>query len=47
MTLNEYLIDTCHGCKKCLYCEAELSLQKRLCTCDKTIKPGKKTELMK
>ncbi len=42
MTLNEYLIGTCLGCKKCLYCGAELSLRKRLCKCDKTIKPGKK-----
>ena len=42
MTLNKYLIGTCLGCKKCLYCGAELSLRKRLCKCDKTIKPGKK-----
>ncbi|CAG8583132.1 14735_t:CDS:2 [Rhizophagus irregularis] len=41
MTHNEYLIGTCFSCKKCLYCGAELSIQKKMCLCDKTIKPHK------
>src|SRR4051794_33926147 len=41
MTLKQYLIGTCLGCKKCLYCGCELSIRKRMCLCDKTIKPGK------
>ena len=41
MTLKQYLIGTCLGCKKCLYCGSELSIQKRMCLCDKTVKPGK------
>src|SRR5436190_10898221 len=41
MTLKEYLIGTCLGCKKCLYCGDELSIRKRICSCNKTIKPGK------
>src|SRR3954452_10560498 len=41
MTLKQYLIGTCLGCKKCLYCGSELSIRKRMCLCDKTIKPGK------
>ncbi len=42
MTLKEYLIGTCLGCKKCLYCGNELSIRKRMCLCDKTIKSSKK-----
>jgi hypothetical protein len=42
MTLKEYFIGTCLGCKKCLYCGDELSIRKRMCSCDKTIKPSKK-----
>lgn len=38
----EYSIGTCLGCKKCLYCENELSIQKKTCLCNKTIKPNKK-----
>lgn len=41
MSLNEYLIGTCLGCKKCLYCGTELSIRKRMCSCNKTIKPSK------
>src|SRR5919205_998961 len=41
MTLTEYLIGTCLGCKKCLYCGVALSIRKRTCLCDKTIKPSK------
>jgi hypothetical protein len=41
MTLKQYLIGTCLGCKKCLYCGIELSIRKRMCLCDKTVKPGK------
>ena len=41
MTLIEYLIGTCLRCKKCLYCGDELSIRKRMCSCDKTIKPSK------
>jgi hypothetical protein len=41
MTLTEYLIGTCLGCKKCLYCGDALSIRKRMCSCDKTIKPNK------
>ena len=41
MALIEYLIGTCLGCKKCLYCGDKLSIRKRMCSCDKTIKPGK------
>jgi hypothetical protein len=41
MTPIEYLIGTCLGCKKCLYCADELSIRKKMCSCDKTIKPGK------
>src|SRR5881275_3088955 len=41
MTLKEYLIGTCLGCKKCLYCGDELSIRKKMCSCDKTIKPSK------
>ena len=41
MTLKEYLIGTCLGCKKCLYCGSELSIRKRMCSCNKTVKPGK------
>ncbi len=42
MTLTQYLIGTCLGCKKCLYCGSELSIRKKMCTCNKTIKPSKK-----
>jgi hypothetical protein len=38
----EYLIGTCLGCKKCLYCGIELSTRKKTCLCNKTIKPSKK-----
>ncbi len=41
MTLNKYLIGTCLGCKKCLYCGVEFSIRKKMCSCDKTIKPNK------
>ncbi|GES79400.1 hypothetical protein GLOIN_2v1870151 [Rhizophagus clarus] len=41
----EYSIDICFGCKKCLYCENVLSIQKKTCLYNKTIKPNKKTEL--
>ncbi|RGB34807.1 hypothetical protein C1646_668243 [Rhizophagus diaphanus] len=48
MSHNEYLIGTCFSCKKCLYCGAELSIQKKMYSCDKTIKPHTKiTELIK
>lgn len=40
-TQKQYLIGTCLGCKKCLYCGAELSIRKKACSCDKTIKPCK------
>lgn len=40
-TQKQYLIGTCLGCKRCLYCGAELSIRKRACSCDKTIKPSK------
>ncbi|UZO13690.1 uncharacterized protein OCT59_005184 [Rhizophagus irregularis] len=40
MTFQEYLIGTCLSCKKCLYCGVEFSIQKKMCTCDKTIKPN-------
>jgi len=40
MTSQEYLIGTCLGCKKCLYCGVELSIRKKTCTCNKTIKPS-------
>ena len=42
MTFKEYLIGTCFGCKKCLYCGVELSIRKKLCSCDKTVKPNTK-----
>ncbi len=42
MTFQEYLIGTCLGCKKCLYCGVELSIRKKMCVCDKTIKPNTK-----
>lgn len=42
MTFQEYLIGTCLSCKKCLYCGVEFSIQKKMCTCDKTIKPSTK-----
>jgi hypothetical protein len=38
---TQYLIGTCLGCKKCLYCGVELSRRKRTCSCDKNIKPNK------
>ncbi|GES90559.1 hypothetical protein GLOIN_2v1479040 [Rhizophagus clarus] len=40
----EYSIDTCLGYKKCLYCGNELSIQKKTCLCNKTIKPNKKNQ---
>ena len=40
-TKAQYLIGTCFGCKKCLYCGVELSMRKRACSCDKNIKPSK------
>jgi hypothetical protein len=45
----EYLIGTCLGCKKCLYCGSELSIRKKTCLCNKTIKPNKnnRTERVK
>ncbi len=39
---KQYLIGTCLGCKKCLYCGTELSIRKKACSCDKTVKPSKK-----
>ena len=42
MTFQEYLIGTCLRCKKCLYCGVELSIRKKTCICDKTIKPSTK-----
>jgi len=42
MTFQEYLIGTCLSCKKCLYCGVELSIRKKTCACDKTIKPNTK-----
>lgn len=41
MTSKQYLIGTCLGCKKCLYCGSELSIRKKSCLCDKTVKPSK------
>lgn len=38
---KQYLIGTCLGCKKCLYCGTELSIRRKTCSCDKTIKPSK------
>lgn len=38
---TQYLIRTCLSCKKCLYCGVELSMRKRTCSCDKSIKPSK------
>ena len=38
---TQYLIGTCLGCKKYLYCGVELSMRKRTCSCDKNIKPNK------
>uniref|UniRef100_U9UL81 Uncharacterized protein n=1 Tax=Rhizophagus irregularis (strain DAOM 181602 / DAOM 197198 / MUCL 43194) TaxID=747089 RepID=U9UL81_RHIID len=32
MTHNEYLFGTCFSCKKCLYCGAELSIWKKMCS---------------
>jgi hypothetical protein len=48
-TQKQYLIGTCLGCKKCLYCGTELSLRKKVCSCDKTIKPckGNRTDKVK
>lgn len=48
-TQKQYLIGTCLGCKRCLYCGTELSIRKRACSCDKTIKPSKsnKTDKVK
>ena len=40
MASKEYLISTCLGCKKCLYCGIELSIKKKMCVCNKTIKPS-------
>jgi hypothetical protein len=40
-TKTQYLIGTCFGCKKCLYCGVELSMRKKTCSCDKNIKPNK------
>ena len=42
MTSQEYLIGTCLSCKKCLYCGVELSIQKKMCACDKMIRPSTK-----
>ncbi|RGB27213.1 hypothetical protein C1646_769400 [Rhizophagus diaphanus] len=44
MTHNDCLIGTCFNCKKCLYCGAELSIWKKMCSCDKTIKPHKNNQ---
>jgi hypothetical protein len=41
VTFTEYLISTFLGCKKCLYCKKALSIQKRMYSCDKTIKLNK------
>ena len=38
---TQYLIGTCLGCKKCFYCGVELNMRKRICSCDKNIKPNK------
>jgi hypothetical protein len=38
-TQTQYLIGTCLGCKKCLYCGADLNTRKKTCSCNKTIKP--------
>lgn len=45
----EYLIGTCLRCKRCLYCGSELSIRKKTCLCNKTIKPTKnnRTESVK
>src|SRR6266536_783905 len=40
-TQKQYLIGTCLSCKKCLYYGTELSIRKKTCSCDKTIKPYK------
>lgn len=42
MTSKEYLIGTCLSCKKCLYCGVELSIKRKVCSCNKTIKPSTK-----
>ncbi|RGB27434.1 hypothetical protein C1646_769111 [Rhizophagus diaphanus] len=44
MTFIEYLISTCLGYKKYLYCEEALSIRKRMCSCDKTIKLNKNNQ---
>ena len=38
---TQYLIGTCLGCKKCLYCGVDLSMRKKTCSCDKNVKPNK------
>ena len=49
MILTQYLIGTCLGCNKCLYCGEELNIHKNPCLCDKTVKPNKnnRTEKVK
>src|SRR5581483_7551886 len=49
MASKQYLIGTCLGRKKCLYCGSELSIRKKSCSCDKTVKPsrGNRTDQVK